>query len=276
MIKEPVLEIVARNLENYFSGHNGAVVAYSGGVDSALLAYVTHRVLGNRMVAVIADSPSLARREYHLALKFARKHGIPLRIIRTKEMEDPRYRANPGNRCYYCKKVLFEKIEEVRRELERLLDESSLPVFFGANQDDLLDYRPGMNAAKEASVLSPYIELGINKKTIRDLSAYYGLEIANKPATPCMSSRIVYGEEVTLEKLNQIEKAEDFLYDLGLRELRVRHHGNTARIEVPPQDFGVILENHTKVSKRFHEFGFVYVSLDLDGFKSGSLNAILQ
>jgi len=228
------------------------------------------------MVAVIADSPSLARREYRSALHFAREHDIPMRIVRTKEMENPHYRANPRNRCYYCKRVLFEKIAELQRGFEGFLAESRLPVFFGANQDDLGDYRPGMKAAGEASILSPYIELGIDKETIRALCTYYGLEIADKPAMPCMSSRIVYGEEVTLEKLNQIEKAEDFLYDFGFRELRVRHHGHTAKIEVLPQDFGVILENHKKISKRFHELGFAYVALDLDGFKSGSLNAILK
>jgi uncharacterized protein len=270
------LEICALKLKNYFSRYNGAIVAFSGGVDSALLAYVAHLVLGNRMVAAIADSPSLARREYRFALNFAREHNIPLRIIHTREMENPLYVANSGNRCYYCKKALFETIEKIQRGLEMFLDESNLPVFFGANPDDLGDYRPGMRAAREASVRSPYIELDINKETIRGLCAYYGLEIADKPAMPCMSSRIIYGEEVTLEKLNQIERAEDFLYELGLRVLRVRHHGHIAKIEVPLQDFGVILENKERINKRFNELGFVYASLDLDGFKSGSLNAILK
>jgi uncharacterized protein len=269
-------EICAGELEDYFSRHDGAIVAYSGGVDSALLAYVAHLALRNRMVAAIADSPSLARREYRFALNFAQEHGIPLRIVRTDEMQNPLYRANQGKRCYYCKKALFEKLEELRGQLEGALAESSWPIFYGVNQDDLGDYRPGIKAAREASILSPYIELGIDKSTIRALCAYYSLEIANKPAMPCMSSRISYGEEVTLEKLNQVEKAEDFLYDLGFRVLRVRHHGNTARIEVPPQDFGILLENREKITKRFHELGFIYVSLDLDGFKSGSLNAILK
>ncbi len=269
-------EISARKLETYFSQYNSAIVAYSGGVDSALLAYAAHRVLGSKMTAAIADSPSLARREYHFALNFARKHGIPLRIIHTREMDNPLYRANSGSRCYHCKKALFEKIKELRREFEKSLAESRSPIFFGANLDDLGDYRPGLKAAAEASILSPYIELGIDKETIRGLSAYYGLEIAEKPAAPCMSSRIIYGQEVTSEKLNQIEKAEDFLYDLGFQELRVRHHGHTARIEVLLQDFSVILENHKKIGKRFHDLGFTYVSLDLDGFKSGSLNAVLK
>ena len=269
-------EVYARKLEDYFSRHDGAIVAYSGGVDSSLLAYVAHLALGNRMVAAIADSPSLARREYRFALNFAQEHGIPLRIVRTSEMENPLYRANQGSRCYYCKKALFEKLEELRGKLEGALAGSSWSIFYGVNQDDLGDYRPGIQAAREASILSPYIELGIDKRTIRALCAYYGLEIANKPAMPCMSSRILYGEEVTLEKLNQVEKAEDFLYDLGFQVLRVRHHGDAARIEVPAQDIKILLENREKISKKFHELGFVYVSLDLDGFKSGSLNAILK
>ncbi len=270
------LEICALKLKNYFSRYNGAIVAFSGGVDSALLAYIAHLSLGNKMVAAIADSPSLARREYRFALNFAGEHNIPLRIIHTREMENPLYVANSGNRCYYCKKALFETIEKIQRGLDMFLDESHLPVFFGANQDDLGDYRPGMRAAREASVRSPYIELNINKETIRGLCAYYGLEIADKPAMPCMSSRIIYGEEVTLEKLNQIEKAEDFLYDFGFRELRVRHHGHTAKIEVLPQDFVKLIENREKICNKFHELGFTYVALDLDGFKSGSLNAVLK
>lgn len=269
-------EFYARKLEEYFSGHSGAIVAYSGGVDSALLAYVAHLTLGSNMVAAIADSPSLARREYRHALNFAREHGIPLQIVRTREMEDPLYRANEGDRCYYCKKALFEKLEELRGQLEESLGGSPWPLLYGVNRDDLGDYRPGMQAAHEASILAPYVELDIDKTTIRDLCAYYGLEIADKPAMPCMSSRISYGEEVTEEKLSQVEKAEDFLYDLGFRVLRVRHHGDTARIELPPEDFGVLIENREKIGEKLHEFGFIYVSLDLDGFKTGSLNAVLK
>ena len=273
---ETAPEIYARKLEDYFSRHNGAIIAYSGGVDSALLAYIAHLTLGNKMVAAIADSASLARREYRSALNFARDHGIPLRIVRTREMENPLYQANQADRCYYCKKSLFEKLEELREQLERFLAGSSWSIFYGINRDDLDDYRPGIRSACEASILSPYVELGIDKRTIRAICAYYGLEIADKPAMPCMSSRIPYGEEVTLKKLNQVEKAEDFLYDIGFRVLRVRHHGDVARIEVPTQDFRILLENRKKISKKFHELGFICVSLDLDGFKSGSLNAILK
>jgi uncharacterized protein len=265
----------ARKLNDYFVTKERAIIAYSGGVDSALLAYAAHRALGNNMLATLADSLSLSRKEYRFAVNFAQEHGIPLQIIRTAEMENPRYLANPSNRCYYCKKALFETIEELRKGLSKPSDESTWPIFYGANLDDLGDFRPGMQAAREASIQAPYIELEFDKRTIRSICSHYRLEIAQKPAMPCMASRIAYGEAVTAEKLNQVEKAEDFLYDLGLRVLRVRHHGETARIEVPPQDFAIILEHQHRIRQKFHDLGFVYVSLDLDGFKSGSLNAVL-
>ena len=166
-------------------------------------------------------------------------------------------------------------IEELRQALSQPSDESTWPILYGANIDDLGDFRPGMEAAREASIQAPYVELNFDKKTIRSICAHYRLEVAQKPAMPCMASRIAYGESVTVEKLNQVEKAEDFLYDLGLRVLRVRHHGQTARIEVPLQDFATILAHQKRISEKLHELGFVYISLDLDGFKSGSLNAVL-
>ncbi|UCF94306.1 MAG: ATP-dependent sacrificial sulfur transferase LarE [Desulfobacterales bacterium] len=269
-------EIDAGKLENYFSQYHHVIVAYSGGVDSALLAYAAHRVLGDRMVAVLADSPSLSRREYRCALDFARIHGIPLEIIRTQELKDPHYQRNQGDRCYYCKQALFKQIKEFRKQLEGSINDSFWPIVYGTNRDDLRDYRPGIQAAHEASILAPYLKLGFDKRTIRAICGYYRLDIAAKPAMPCMASRIAYGQEVTAEKLNQVEQAEDFLYDLGLRVLRVRHHGDTARIEIPPQDFGLLLENREKITEKLHALGLVYVALDLDGFKSGSLNAVLQ
>jgi uncharacterized protein len=269
-------ELCSRKLEEYFLKKGHAIIAYSGGVDSALLAYAAHLALAEKMVAALADSPSLARREYRFAVQFAQAYGIPLQIIRTGEMQDPRYLANPANRCYYCKKALFEKIEELRHELMPSVESPSWPIFYGVNIDDLGDFRPGIQAAEEASILAPYVELGFDKNTIRAIGEYYGLEIADKPAMPCLSSRIRYGEEVTADKLNQVELAEDFLYDLGLKVLRVRHHGEIARIEVPPRDFETVLQNKDNITRKFHELGFTYISLDLDGFKSGSLNAVLK
>jgi uncharacterized protein len=266
----------AQKLEKHLKKMQQAMIAYSGGVDSALLAFAAHRVLGERMVAVLADSASLSRREYRNALGFAQQHGIPLQIIRTPELEDPSYQANQADRCYHCKKALFAKIEILRKQLQGSRDIEPWQISYGVNVDDLGDYRPGIQAAREASIQAPYLELGFSKQTIRDVCAYYNLEIADKPAMPCMASRIAYGEKVTPEKLSQVEQAEDFLYDLGLRVLRVRHHGDTARIEVPLPDFETILTHREEIRQKFHALGFVYVAMDLDGFKSGSLNSVLK
>jgi len=263
-------------LKAYFSKHENAVIAYSGGVDSALLAYVAHLTLGTSMLAVLADSPSLARREYRAAVNFAHNNGIPLKIIQTDEMKDSRYRNNHDRRCYYCKTALFEKLGKLSKTLKGPGAETGWPVFYGANKDDLGDYRPGMEAAQELSVRAPYLDLDMDKATIRALCTYYGLEIAEKPAAPCLSSRILYGEKITHEKLAQVEKAEEFLCDLGLEILRVRHHGDTARIEVPPRYFGQIIDQREKITDAFHSLGFTYVSIDLDGFRSGSLNAVMK
>jgi len=268
-------QLCAEKLDDYFKAQQHAIIAYSGGVDSALLAYAAHRALADDMVAVLADSPSLARREYRFAVNFAQTHGMPLQIIRTREMENPQYQVNRSDRCYHCKKALFENIEALQKQLQGSSAIAPWPISYGVNMDDLGDYRPGIQAASEASIQAPYVELEFTKQTIRSICVYYNLEVAEKPAMPCMASRIAYGEEVTEEKLSQIEKAEDFLYDLSLKVLRVRHHGDTARIEVPPQDFATILSHQDTIRLKFHDLGFVYVSLDLDGFKSGSLNAVL-
>jgi uncharacterized protein len=266
----------AQKLEEYLEKIQQTMIAFSGGVDSALLAYAAHRVLGERMVAVLADSASLSRREYRNALGFAQENSIPLQIIRTRELEDPSYQANQADRCYHCKKALFAKIEVLRKQLQGSRDIEPWQISYGVNVDDLGDYRPGIQAAREASIQAPYLELGFSKQTIREVCAYYNLEIADKPAMPCMASRIAYGEKVTPEKLSQVEQAEDFLYDLGLRVLRVRHHGDTARIEVPLPDFETILTHREEIRQKFHALGFVYVAMDLDGFKSGSLNSVLK
>jgi uncharacterized protein len=262
-------------LKAYFSGHEGAIIAYSGGVDSSLLAYVAHLTLATHMLAALADSPSLSRREYRFALAFAKKHGIPLQIIDTREMESPFYAANRGDRCYHCKKALFERIEELRLQPGTAFSNSLWPIFYGVNLDDLTDYRPGMQAADEAAIQAPYLELEMDKKVIRTVCDFLGLEVADKPAMPCLASRIAYGQEVSVEKLKQVEAAEDFLNSLGFKVFRVRHHGDTARIEIAPEDFELAMKHRETISQKLHGFGFLYVSLDLDGFKSGSLNAAL-
>ena len=268
--------LYAESLTKFFKTQQHAIVAYSGGVDSALLAYAAHRALEEAMVAVLADSPSLSRREYRQAIDFAQTHGIPLQIIRTREMDNPAYQVNRADRCYHCKKALFEKIESLRRQLQGSTGIEPWPVSYGVNVDDLGDYRPGIQAAREASIQAPYVELGFTKQTIREVCAYYELEIADKPAMPCMASRIAYGQEVTEKKLNQVEKAEDILYDLGFRVLRVRHHGVIARIEVPAEEIAPLITRRIEITKKFHQLGFLYIALDLDGFKSGSLNAALE
>jgi uncharacterized protein len=266
----------AESLTKFFKTRQGAIVAYSGGVDSALLAYAAHRALEDDMVAVLADSPSLSRREYRQAIDFAQTHGIPLQIIRTREMDNPAYQVNRADRCYHCKKALFEMIESQRRQLQGSTGIEPWPVSYGVNVDDLGDYRPGIQAAREASIQAPYVDLGFTKQIIREVCAYYELKVADKPAMPCMASRIAYGQEVTAEKLSQVEKAEDILYDLGFRVLRVRHHGDIARIEVPAEDIAPLITRRIEIIKKFRQLGFLYVSLDLGGFKSGSLNAALK
>ena len=263
-------------LKAYFSRYAGAIIAYSGGVDSALLAYAAHLVLGKNMLAVLADSPSLSRREYGHALNFTQSHDIPLQIIHTREMQNLYYASNRGDRCYHCKKALFERIEELRAQPGNPFSVSPWPIFYGVNLDDLGDYRPGIQAADEAAIIAPYVELKMDKAAIRSVCAFFGLEIANKPAMPCMASRIAYGQQVSVEKLKQVEDAEEFLHGLGLQVLRVRHHGDTARIEIPPADFQVAMQYREIISRKLHEMGFLYVALDLDGFKSGSLNAALN
>jgi len=269
-------ETWTKKLKTYFSRYEGAIIAYSGGVDSALLAYIARLALGKNMLAALADSPSLSRREYDHAVAFANDHDIPLQIIDTREMQNPFYAANQGDRCYHCKKALFERIDELRGKPANPFSNTLWPIFYGVNLDDLGDYRPGIQAADEAAIQAPYVELKIDKNVIRAVCNFLGLEVADKPAMPCMASRIAYGQEVSVEKLKQVEAAEDFLNDLGFKALRVRHHGDTARIEIAPEDFGMAMQHREAISHKLHELGFLYVTLDLDGFKSGSLNAALR
>ena len=264
------LQKKSKELEDILGKYSDLIVAFSGGVDSTLLLYMAFRVLGDRVLAITARSPVHPEREIRFAEEFTAQMGIPHMVVDSREMQQDDFRANRPDRCYVCKKNLLTDLIELghNRGMKHLVH--------GANLDDLGDFRPGMQAAREASILAPYIELSINKGTIRAISAYYNLEIAEKPAMPCMASRIAYGEEVTREKLDQIEAAESFLNTLGFKEFRVRHHGDTARIEVLPRDLAALIENREKISSKLHELGFVYVSLDLDGFKSGSLNAALN
>lgn len=253
------------------------LVAYSGGVDSALLAYLAHEELGERAVAVIADTPSLPRRELAEARQLARKFGFQLREIKTGEFADEEYLANPANRCFFCKHALFDDLKKIAEA------EDFAVIAYGENASDVGDYRPGAQAAAKFAVRAPLKEAGLSKAEIRQISAELGLPTADKPEMPCLSSRIPYGEAVTPEKLAMIEAAEIILRDRGFRTVRVRHHelGGTspaalARIEMPPEDMLRLLEQSDEVFAEIREAGYREVTLDLQGYRRGSLNEVLK
>ncbi|HJT37525.1 MAG TPA: ATP-dependent sacrificial sulfur transferase LarE [Actinomycetota bacterium] len=248
----------------------GAIVAYSGGADSAFLADVAHEVLGDRMTAVTAVSESLAPDEREQAALLARARGWRHEEIRTREIERHEYRRNDPDRCFHCKDVLFE-------ELDTLAIRRRAVVLVGTNIDDTGDFRPGLRAAREHGVRAPLVEAGLRKEEIRELSRARGLPTWDKPASACLASRIAYGIEVTPERLERIARAETFLRSLGLRQLRVRDHGDLARIEVPLDDVEQLAEPavRTSIVDALKELGFVHVTLDLEGFRSGSMNAAL-
>jgi uncharacterized protein len=246
-------------------------VAYSGGVDSVFLAKVAHDVLGQNMLAVIADSPSLPRREFDEALALAGKFGFPVRIIKTDEMTNSDYTSNPANRCYFCKTELFDQLAKIAG------DEGWQTIVYGENADDAGDFRPGAQAASEYRVRAPLKEAGLTKAEIRELSAQLGLPTADKPAMACLSSRLPYGEPVTVEALAMIEAAENILRDAGFRQVRVRHHRNLARIEVGAGELSRLLEPGMRdfLSQSLKKLGYVYVSVDIEGYRQGSGNETL-
>jgi len=243
------------------------IVAYSGGVDSAYLACMAHRTLGDRAVAVTADSPSYPERHRQLAIRIAREFGLRHEIIHTRELDRPEYRANPANRCYYCKHELYT-------HLSRLASARGAVVVDGNNADDRGDYRPGRQAAREFGVRSPLDEVDLTKDEIRELSRRAGLPTWDEPASACLSSRIPYHTEVTDEKLRTIERAEQALRALGFRVFRVRHHDDLARIEIARDEMVRALEPEVAaaVVRELKAAGYKYVSLDLQGYRTGSLN----
>ena len=247
------------------------LVAYSGGVDSAFLAWSAHQALGHDMLAVLADSPSLARSQMRDAVAFAEEQGIPLTIIKTSEMERPEYLRNDAARCYHCKDELFTAMEAYRQR------GSFDAIAYGINVDDLGDYRPGQEAARMHQVAAPLLEAGLTKAGIRQLAAQAGLRIWDKPASACLSSRIEYGRPVTREALLAVEHGEDALRQLGFRQVRVRHHGEIARIEIAREELSraMTLTMAAEFTRIFKALGFSYVTLDLEGFRSGSMNALL-
>lgn len=256
-------------LETHLKDLESVVVAFSGGVDSSLVLAMSLSALGREnTLAVTAQSESLAERELEAAKKLAEGMGADHLILRTHEMDSAQYRANPINRCYHCKSELYSKLSAIARE------RNIAHIVNGINQDDLGDHRPGIVAAKEFGVKSPLAQSGFDKKDIRELSRQIGLSNWEKPAQPCLSSRIPYGEPVSPEKLAMIERAENLLLSLGFTELRVRHHGDIARIELNKNDMPRALTESVSaiIQEQFKQIGFKYVALDLAGFRSGGLN----
>ncbi|HEY2954449.1 MAG TPA: ATP-dependent sacrificial sulfur transferase LarE [Candidatus Eisenbacteria bacterium] len=268
---EPAWQDRLTRLRELLRDLGSVVVAYSGGVDSSLVLRVAHEVLGERAVGVIGRSDSYAERELALALEQARSFGARVEVVATGELSDPRFRSNPADRCYHCKSELYRRLAEAaaRSGARAILD--------GTIADDLGDWRPGRRAAAEREVRSPLAELGFTKHDVREAAASYGLASHDKPASPCLASRIPYGMEITREKLTMVEKGESLLRSVGFRELRLRHHGEVARVEVPLAELGRLIEPGVRegVVEGLKALGFRYVTLDLEGFRSGSLNAAL-
>jgi uncharacterized protein len=251
----------------------GVAVAFSGGIDSTLVAKAAFLALGERAVAVTSDSPSVARSELEEAKQLARLIGITHRIVRTEEFENPDYLRNDGSRCYHCKSELYDQI------IDRLPELGLSIICSGANLDDRGDYRPGLKAAAERGIRHPLQEAGFTKSDVRALARAWGLPTWDKPASPCLSSRLAPGLAVTIERTARVEAAEAYLRELGLRECRVRlHEGELARIEVPLSEIAKLGQPEVRegLTRRFRDLGFQFVTLDLEGFRSGSLNALVQ
>lgn len=271
-VGEMELQEKYNKLKESLKGMKSVLIAYSGGVDSTFLMKVAHEVLQDNVVAITARSSTYPEREFNEATKYAQEIGVKHKVIISEELDIKEFTHNPKNRCYYCKKELFGKLKNEAKELGMSY------VLDGANLDDLGDYRPGMQAAKELGVKSPLKDAGLTKNDIRALSKELGLPTWNKPSFACLSSRFPYGNEITRPKLGMVEKAEEFLLGLGFRQIRVRHHGDIARIEVEPSEREKFFDIKVmdKISSELKKIGFVYVTLDLSGYRTGSMNEVLS
>ncbi|MCA9734653.1 MAG: ATP-dependent sacrificial sulfur transferase LarE [Deferribacteres bacterium] len=266
-----ITEKISR-VEDFIKKHGRAVIGLSGGVDSTLVTYIAYSALGKDVLAVVGASATLPKREMEEAIALAKEIGVSYRVIQTEETDDLKFKSNPADRCYYCKTELFSKLQDIAQ------NEGFACVLDGTNADDLGDYRPGLRANAEQRVISPLKEAGFTKNDIREAAKYLGLPNWNKPAMPCLSSRFPYGQPIELKSLTKVEKAEMFLRDMGFRHCRVRHYDKTAKIEVPVEDLEklIAVENRHRITRRFREIGYVYVTLDMDGFASGNMNKVLN
>lgn len=260
------------NLKKYLLEKGRIAVAFSGGVDSTFLLKVAHDVLKDNAIAITATAEFVPDRELAEAKQFCEKEDIHQEICTGEQMKEPAFTSNPPDRCYICKRALFTKMKEIA------VERGDFVLVEGSNADDCHDYRPGMKAIKELGILSPLQETNLSKSEIRFLSEKLKLSTWDKPSYACLASRFVYGENITTEKLSMVDRAEQLLLDLGFRQFRVRLHGKMARIEILPEEFDKIIEEkiRTKITSKFREYGFTYVSLDLNGYRTGSMNETLQ
>ena len=265
------LESKGERLQSNLRRLGRTLVAYSGGVDSAYLAWAAHQVLGDKMLTIIADSPSLARTQLSDAVAFAQEQSIPLEVVATSELDRPEYVRNDSERCFFCKDELFTLMEELRQA------RGFEAIAYGVNLNDQGDFRPGQRAAAHHRVVAPLLEAGLSKDEIRALAREAGLRVWDKPASACLSSRIEYGRPVTREALAAVERGEDALRALGFRQLRVRHHGEIVRIEIAREELPRALDPAmaAKFASIFKALGFKFVTLDVEGFRSGSMNTLL-